>query len=448
MPVPERPARVFKSRILKRAVLAAFLAIGLYGLSLPRTTPALATHCGVGCDCVESMHNGTRNWITVRHADTQLYIGNEMIYHRQAFWIDYFFNEHVLAALMLMTEQLVTTAMHQTLAIGAFFDAKHQLETQQMFQTMMARAHKDYQPSTEMCVVGTSAKSLASAQRRGEANSYALAQLGIERSLNSVDTNAGTGPKEDKEGRIDLFKTTFCDERDNNNSLGALCDGSGPAQSQNMDVDFAGLVDRPWTIDTNLTDSSAGGQDAAVIAMYQYLYGHNVFTPIAGGPLSNQQNQDVLLDVRAVAAKRAVAQQSFASLIGQKSSGTADSADTQRYMRVLMREFGITDDAEIDEIIGERPSYFAQMEVLTKQILMREQFYTNLYDTPANIDRRGAAIQALGLVQNMDLFESKLRNEAMLAVLVELKLGDLQDSVENRMRLLEDDSPIKVTPGP
>lgn len=448
MPVPARPARVSNSWIFKRAVLTAFLAIGLYCLNFQYTKPALASHCGVGCDCVENLHAGTRNWITVRHAVTQLYIGNEMINHRQSFWIDYFFNEHVLAAMMMMTEQLVSTAMNQTLAIGAFFDAKHQLETQQMFQTMMARAHKDYQPSTEMCVFGTNAKSLASAQRRGEANSYALAQRGIERSLNSVDTNAGTGPKEDKEGRIEIFKTTFCDEHDNNNGLQALCDGSGPVGSRNMDVDFAGLIDRPWTIDANLTDDVANGQDTAIIAMYEYLYGHNVFTPIPGGPLSVEQNQDALLDVRSVTAKRAVAQQSFASLVGLKSSGTVDSEDTQRYMRVLMREFGITDDAEIDEIIGERPSYFAQMEVLTKQIFMREQFYTNLYDTPANIDRRGAAIEALGLVQNMDLFDSKLRNEAMLAVLVELKLDDLQDSVTNRMKRLEDDSNIKITPGP
>ncbi len=446
MPLLANLKRLFINKPIKRAVLVAFFGAVLLMVYLSKPDVARASHCNVSCSCITNQHTATRNWITVRHASTQLWIGSEFISHRQAFLMNYFFNEHVLAAMMMMTEQLVSVAMQQTLAIGAFLDAKHQMETQRLFQTMMARAHKDYHPDLEMCVIGTNAKSLASAQRHGEANAYVLSQLGIERSLNNENTNAGPGVKVDKEGRLDLFKTTFCDEHDKNNDLSALCDGSGPPQMQNIDVDYASLVDRPWTINTDFTTTPANLQDSAVTAMFEYLYGHEVFSPISAAFLTNIANHDALLDVRALAAKRAVAQNSFASLIGQKSRGSADSAQTQQYMTVLMQEFGIANTAEIDEILGERPSYYAQMEILTKQIFMRDQFYTNLYDKPVNIDRKGAAIQALSLTQNMDLFESKLRNEAMLAVLMELELEKVQFSVENKLNTLDAEAKIKITP--
>jgi len=40
-----------------------------------------------------------------------------------------------------MTNQLTATSMQQVQIIGSFFDAKHQLETQRMFQQMTAEAH-------------------------------------------------------------------------------------------------------------------------------------------------------------------------------------------------------------------------------------------------------------------------------------------------------------------
>lgn len=404
-----------------------------------------AFHCEIPCSCVEGEHTATRNWITVRHADTQLHIGNEFVSHRMAFWLNYYFIEHILAAMTMMTEQLVATGMHQTLAIGAFMDAKHQSETIRLFQALMAQAHKDYHPDVEMCVIGTQAKSLASAQRRGEVNAHALMRGGIRRGLNNANVNASEGRKTDKEGRLEVFKDTFCNEHDNNDDLGPLCNGSGPAEFVNKDIDYGGLVDRPWTINADYTDTPAADQDSALLALYQYLYGHDVFDPIHPDGLQNLTNQTKLLDVRAITAKRSVAQHSFAAIVGQKSSGTPDAENTREYMQILLSEFGIDNPQETLALLGERPSYYAQMEMLTRQIMMREGFYTNLYGKPVNIDRKGAAIQAVNLIQNVDLFESKLRNEAMLALLVEMELEKVQEGIENRMgRLSTRDDPMRM----
>jgi hypothetical protein len=78
------------------------------------------------------------------------------------------------------------------------------------------------------------------------------------------------------------------------------------------------------------------------------------------------------------------------------------------------------------------PSYYAQMEVLTKKIYQNPDFYTNLYDKPANVERKEVAMQAIGLMQKFDLFKSYLRTEASLSVLLETSIQDLQDKVQDQ----------------
>lgn len=434
-----------RCRLLPCAILAS-LSIFAFFSNIPSSNAQSAV-CRVPCSCSSNAHNGTRNFITIQHAVTQLHIGNEFIDHRQSFWIGYFFYDHILPAMMMMTEQLVTTSMDQTMAVGAMLDAKQQLETQRLFQTMKARAHKDYQPSLEMCVIGTNAQSLAAAQERGKASAYVLSRIGMKRSLNNFETAASGGQEQDKASRLDLFKKQFCDQNDNGGQLTGLCKASAPVETRNMDVDYAGLVARPWTINADFfTGGAASDTNKSIVALYENLYGSDVFDPIAPGVLKKKENQDALLDMRQIIAKRAVAQNSFSRLIGEKIMGSADSANMQQYMALLMKESGIADDNEINKILGERPSYYAQMEMLTKQIFMRDQFYTNLYDTPANVARKGAAIQALDLVQNVDLFDSKLRNETLLATLVELQLDQEQKRVENRLNLSKPGDAAQKTP--
>lgn len=120
------------------------------------------------------------------------------------------------------------------------------------------------------------------------------------------------------------------------------------------------------------------------------------------------------------------------------------------YMKAMFREFGIVDtdgngdgdtvdpqdftvEEQIDVILGERPSYYAQMEVLTKKIYQHPNFFTNLYDKPANVDRIGASLDAIHLMNQRDRFESMLRREMVSAILVEHELdGPVQD-VSSRM---------------
>ena len=113
---------------------------------------------------------------------------------------DGFFELHILPAMMYMTEQLVTIGMQQMFILGTFFDAKIQLETQQLMQEKAAEAHKDYHPSFEMCVIGTNVRSMAAADRNAEFTSFVLSQRSQDRQLGMYSMNSAKDDSIDREG--------------------------------------------------------------------------------------------------------------------------------------------------------------------------------------------------------------------------------------------------------
>lgn len=376
---------------------------------------------------------------------------------QKVWWVSIFWEDNILPALMLMTDQLSAMAMQQMQMVGSFMDAKHQLETQQLLQKIAARTHKDYHPSVGLCEFGTGAKSLAASDRKAEMNAVILSQRSQDRNLGAVNTAAAIGEEGDKIARIRQFREKFCDPADNNNGLGFLCDHDqkgmpgpavgGPPERMNKDIDFARTIGAPWTLDMdfisttpdpfdgNIPAETLTNNEEEVIALASHLYGENVFIRPPAKSLERQPNQRIsnmqmlYLDMRSVIAKRAVAENSFNAIAAMKSEGTPASKD---YLVALIRELGVP-DAEASKMMGDNPSYYAQMEILTKKLYQNPDFYTNLYDKPANVERKGVALQAIGLMQKFDLFKSYLRNEASLSVLLELAVMDLQNEVENEI---------------
>ena len=71
------------------------------------------------------------------------------------------------------------------------------------------------------------------------------------------------------------------------------------------------------------------------------------------------------------------------------------------------------------------------MDMLTKKLYQRPEFYTDLYDKPANVDRKLVSMQAIGLMQDFDTLKSYLRQEMILAVMVELEINREQTLVDD-----------------
>lgn len=395
--------------------------------------------CGAACndcaDCPEKINNN--------HQIIRAHVTSEFEQHRN--WIlTTFFKENILSAMMLMAEHLTSNGMQQVQIIGSFFDVKHQLETQRIFQTLTARAHKDYHPSEGLCRIGTNVRGLATAERKSNLAHVAFANRMMDRQTLQSDTMAGGvigddltsfGGTRDRKTRMNNFIKKFCDKTDHAGGLGLLCkDSNIKAEQRNMDIDFTGAFESKLTLDVDFTDAGAGPatiDEDNLFALSTNLFGNEILPSINGNLLINPvtgKPSDLAqqyLGLRSVAAKRSVAQNSFAAITAMKSQG---GEDVGPFLKAILAESGVS-ATDIERRLGKNPSYFAQMEVLTKDLYQNPNFYSNLYDKPVNIERKGAALQAIELMQDRDLYRSLLRSEAVLATLLETLMRKEHDRI-------------------
>ncbi|MBU0800431.1 MAG: hypothetical protein KKA05_05440 [Alphaproteobacteria bacterium] len=350
-----------------------------------------------------------------------------------------------IASWMKMTQQYTSNMMHQMWIIGTFFDAKHQLETQRLFQLMANRAHKDYHPSDQMCRFGTTVRSLAAVDELSRVNGQVLSTMMMNRETLASHTTASGGNTTDKKARISQFKQFYCNINDNNGRLAAMCrlsqneDGldfqrGAPDERTNKDINYIQTVDNRYTLDINFTDGELTTDETDILALSKNLFAHDVFERIPESQLNQEFNKDDYLDVRSIIAVRGLARNSFGHIVGQRTRGTGVVSP---FIRTLVQEMGVPEN-EINQFMGEHPSYFAQMETITRKMYQNPTFYANLYDKPTNVNRTGVAIQAIKLMQDRDRFESALRREMLLSAILELRLRSAQDELVNDLQNYEE----------
>ncbi len=447
----------------KVILVSLLLSVFVISATITITTnpkQAEAICCSDCCTCtVSTVPTDLVNWVQDL-ITINLHIWLQMLFHR-LMWVDWtLFQAYILPMFMQMGSQLSAVGTHQVMAIGMFFDAQEQMETQRLLQQLHARANKDYQPSRGMCEFGTRIQSLASSERIGEANLRILSERSTDRFLGNKDTSAAGGTAGDVTVRLDQFQSVYCDSRNNNNSLAYICPevalSATPAPDDtvierfNRDIDYQKTIENTLTIDFDL---SAGGTpstgDEDVLAMANNLYGFDAFDRADPAALQNLPDdelssaQEAYLAMRAVVAKTKVAENSFNALVAMKGAGTDGSRE---FIDAYLQELGVP-AAEIDQFLGENPSYHAQMEILTKTAYQSPLFYTNLYDKPANVKRKEVAMQAIGLIQKFDLLKSYLRTEASLSILLELSVQQLQRKIEDNILDFDENSSVTKKQG-
>lgn len=433
------------NKILLIIVLFSLSLIGWSGMSYAQLCPAC------GCDRCEGQvtlcSTQCGQCSILQEPDTNQHFTDELTNHR-LWMVNVFFLDNVagtkpglLAAMMLMAEQLTVNAMQQVEIIGTFFDAKHQLETQRLFQTLTAQAHKDYQPSQELCNVGTVARPLVASERKTHLVSTALAKRAVDRQLlskNTIEMENGVGT--DRRSRLVQFIQNYCNPSDNAYNLDLLCQkGSADAANFNKDIDYTTTIDLPLTLDIDFSVPAVTEDERAVFALNANLIAHesmpnvpaDTFNAIDGNT-SYEAAMLAYIDSRSLVAKRSVASNSLAAIAALKASG---SPEGQPFIYSLIQELSPDNItiAHIQDLIGENPSYYAQMEILTKKLYQNPKFYSDLYDKPANVLRKDVAIQAADLMQKRDIYRSLLRSEAVLAVMLETALMAEQDKLTNEL---------------
>jgi hypothetical protein len=448
-------------KTFKKQVFAFLLALGMLGTSTaahacppacvyPPCVAQLSGTCSAGCVATSQQQRD----ITTR------FITGEFTFHR-TWMVDVFFEQHLLPALMLFAEQISAAAMGQVVSVGMFLDAKHQLETQRLFQQMMAEAHKDYHPSEGMCTFGTNVRSLAASDRNVDLTAMGISNRVLQRELLSGSATAGGGQTSDYLSRIAQFRALYCNQEDNSQGLRLLCPNPSRALGRkNNDINYTAVLESPLTLQLDFTaqgdpdhtantpPGTVSPDEEDVFALSANLYAHNVAPTIPQSFLSdengvaNPQGVNHYMNIRAIAAKRSVARNSFASIAAMKSQG---EAEVQPYLHAIMREMGVS-EAEVPRYLGTRPSYYAQMEILTKKLYQNPSFYTELYDKPANVDRKLVSMQAIDLMQRRDIYRSVLRSEAILAVMLETALSEQQDKVSNEINRMTAEGELVTLP--
>lgn len=425
-------------RLLSLLLLYLTLFFGAYQITKPKNAWAQPHQCVCNCGCctsgIQRCSTACGCTSTRQTEATRTHITNEFIYHRE--WLTRIVWEmHLLPAMLLMTDQITTVAVTQTMAIGTLFDAKHQLESQRLLQTMQAQAHKDYQPSEGVCTFGTNTRALAASDQNANTVDIALSTQGMARQLISGDTISASGGSSDRESRWVQFKETYCNPGDNSNGFDALCAGTD-ASRYNKDIDFTQTIAKPYTLELDFT---AGGNvsehEEDVFALQSNLYAHRLvpnFSDLYFMATRDDKAIDLgsflYMDMRSLTAQRQVAMASYHALASMKSQG---DANVQPYMQALFEEMGM-EEAQAQELLGARPSYYAQMELLTKKLYQNPNFYTDLYDKPVNIDRKEVAMQAISLMQKRDMYDSLLRSEMSQSIWLETALEQLQDKYTNQ----------------
>lgn len=369
-----------------------------------------------------------------------------------------FFRKYWVKGLAELTRFLSVSGIYQVEMVGTFFDAKNQLETKRLFNQMVVEAHKDYHPSEGICAFGTNTRSLASTEQRSVVTKSLLSKRSLARHLASQGTLGEAGLENEIAVRWQKFVRTNCDPNDNApfatttsaapsglSGLALACDRDGPGGStasgavtydrKNRDIDFTRLIETPRTLTLNFADvhppASVPADEEDVLSMSMNLYGHQpTVTSLSRKALQTEEAQNLYMALRSVIAKRSVAQNSFNAIVAIKSAGTAPVApagNVSHFMAAAFRDMmpPTTTEAEIYAILGENPSYFAQLEFLSKKLYQSPKFFADLYDKPVNVERKSVAMKAVELMLDRALYESELRQEMVLSVLLSSELNVL-----------------------
>lgn len=327
----------------------------------------------------------------------------------------------------MMGNQMTASTIQDSLIMGSFIDARIQLRQQRRFQELTARAHSTYHPGEEMCRFGTYTRSLAASEDKARKNKGAMNSSLIDRYLNIEGTAGAAGVDSDVRANNEQLREEDCDS--NSAGMEGFCENSG--SQPNSDIDYTSGVQAPLTVDVDFSDSATTPAESQVMKLAKNLYWPGTMPPISESEI--EKKGGAYLDQRAVMATAALAHNSFVNLVAAKSAGTGSDAEQGgAYMKSMLRELGIEDE-EIHALLGDNPSYFAQMDVLTQKVYQSPGFYTRLYERPANVERLATAMDAIKLMNGRDRFESILRQEVLASQLLAQALQREQEKVNTQM---------------
>ncbi|MBL8640093.1 MAG: hypothetical protein JNK24_07055 [Alphaproteobacteria bacterium] len=335
------------------------------------------------------------------------------------------------------------------LMIGAFMDGQTEVQSVTTLQKLNAKAMRDYQVSEQICRFGSVSKGLSQSSDKAKTAQQNIMDRMIARQSLDKSTLSGVlggnvegGRNGDKAARLDRVSTRYCDPQELNGVYSGIATEHGKIvtpfclstdpKNWNADIDAGKTLFGVNSTGSSLAGFGRSDDEQNLIDLGSNLYANNLPLNLGAsdmmriqenGSQGNESNIAKLMDMRSILAKHSVAAGSFAAIAGMKTAGSADAKDQ---LQAVAKELGLTDQKDLDALIGDNPSYYAQMDFLTKKLYQTPGFYANLYDTPSNVLRQQTALKAISLMQDRDIYESLQRSEMILSVILEARIAHLQ----------------------
>lgn len=322
------------------------------------------------------------------------------------------------------------------LMLGAFIDGRVMNNSLADLQSLNARTYKDYYPSLALCRFGTLPRSLAATESRMPANRQVIANMIMSNNLQSK-TTIFEKPNTTVDTYTQNVNKDYCKQGDGNGGLRVVCNATD-VDLQWADMDFTGILGIPMTTGVDFINNGETTPEKRLASLIQALTFYRpidqqnipVETLNDEGKKKYYNNIPNFVDSRHVAGVRQISADSIGSLVALKAEGTSGSAN---HMKAVLMQLGLS-AADAKKLIGDKPSYFAQMDILTKKIYQDPVFFANLYESPANIDRQRVAMLAISLMQERDLLETLRRKELLLSGYLTLKLDQAQSKLSTSIK--------------
>lgn len=341
---------------------------------------------------------------------------------------DYDYDNTYSGSIKHMSQQVRQDIVANAEMVVAYLDGVNLMTAIRKISMSEVNTLKDYAPSTAVCKFGTLAGSTSGAEETAKSNKMVFQEM-LGNLENQRSGTLYSSPASGINATIQEFKDKYCNNVDNGTFLKDYCEGGGDGM-YNRDVDFTRVFEYPWTFQGDFTGMSGDAKN--LLALFKNL---------SYIPPAFIENEDELQsmdgtkaqDRHALNALRSVANNSYASLAGLKIRSGTSRGD---FMLKMLQKIGLSEQDSVKVLYdrtywdknkpppGAQPSYYAQMEILTKKIFQDPSFYADLYDSPQNVDRQKVAITAISLQQDRDFLESLRRREMLLSALVETRLRE------------------------
>ena len=404
-------------------------------------SPVFRCKTGIGCCTPASVNQIVSD--AIKGGGAFVGIDLQKSYYTDSLW------PKIEKAIQQLTDEMRNVSSLSAAAPGPMIDAQNMTKTLTSLQKQNTSSLISQTPSDQICRFGTLSKSLAQSDDKRRIVQLGLSSQMMKRQLmhmnmaSALEAGVGNqlGRTADKESRFNQYKETFCDPKDSNGTLGdGWCTGTTDTR-QNRDIEITRTLINPQTLkldfSSNAEIANMTTDEENLFALANNLFAHNLplnmgkndFQDMMGSNDTGADSQkEQLMDYRSLTAKRNVAQNSFAALAAMKAEG---SAGVSTYLKAMAAELGL-DAANQDALIGDKPSYNAQMEFLTRKLYQSPSFYANLMESNPNVARQQTAMEAIALMQDRDIYESLRRSEMVLSTLLEMYVSREQDSFKDR----------------